>query len=119
MFKIEMYETDDGKKPVREFLLALDTKMRAKVLRNLKHLQKNGPALREPLSAPLGDKIFEIRTQAEGNITRVLYFFYVGRTIILTHGFTKKTPKTPPSEIKRAKQYRKLYIERKERKKNG
>ena len=34
MFKIEMYETDDGKKPVREFLLSLDTKMRAKVLRN-------------------------------------------------------------------------------------
>lgn len=54
MFKIEMYETDDGKKPVREFLLSLDTKMRAKVLRNLKHLQENGPALREPFSAPLG-----------------------------------------------------------------
>ena len=34
MFKIEMYETDDGKKPVRELLLSLDTKMRAKVLRN-------------------------------------------------------------------------------------
>lgn len=119
MFKIEMFETDDGKKPVREFLLALDTKMRAKVLRNLKHLQENGPSLREPLSAPLGDKLFEIRTQAEGNITRVLYFFYVGRTIVLTHGFTKKTQKTPPSEIKRAKQYRKLYIERKEAEKNG
>lgn len=57
MFKIEMYETDDGKKPVRELLLSLDTKMRAKVLRNLKHLQENGPALREPFSAPLGDKL--------------------------------------------------------------
>ena len=44
---------------------------------------------------------------------------HVGRTIVLTHGFTKKTQKTPPSEIKRAKQYRKLYIERKEAEKNG
>ena len=119
MFTIEFFETDDGKKPVADFLLMLDKKMRAKVLRNMKHLQANGYELREPLSAPLGDKIFELRTQVGNNITRVLYFFYIGRTIVLTHGFTKKTQKTPSSEIKRAKQYRKLYIERKEAEKDG
>ena len=114
MFTIEFFETDDGKKPVTDFLLMLDKKMRAKVLRNMKHLQANGCELREPLSAPLGDKIFELRTQVGNNITRVLYFFYVGKTIVLTHGFTKKTQKTPPSEIERAEKYRRIYLKRKE-----
>jgi len=30
----------------------------------------------------------------------------------VTHGFVKKTQKTPPREIKRAKKYRKDFIER-------
>ena len=64
MFKIDFFETDDGRQPVRDFLLTLDEKMRTKVLCNMKHLQANGYELREPLSAPLGDKIFELRTQS-------------------------------------------------------
>lgn len=119
MFNIEFFETDDGKKPVREFLQSLDAKMEVKVIRNLKHLQAHGYELREPLSAPLGDKLFELRTQVGGNITRVIYFFYIDKTIVLTHGFTKKTQKTPPSEIERAEKYRRIYLERKEREQNG
>lgn len=38
MFNIEFFETDDGKKPVREFLQSLDARMEAKVIRNLKTL---------------------------------------------------------------------------------
>ena len=41
-----------------------------------------------------------------------LYFFYYGGRIILTNGFIKKTQKTPRSEIERAKQYRKDFLER-------
>ncbi len=37
-----------------------------------------------------------------------------GRKIILTHGFTKKTHKTPSSEIKIAEKYRNEYFVRKE-----
>ncbi|MDR1736660.1 MAG: type II toxin-antitoxin system RelE/ParE family toxin, partial [Oscillospiraceae bacterium] len=52
--------------------------------------------------------------QVGSDITRALYFFVVGKQIIVTHGFVKKTQKTPPSEIDRAKQYRKDYLSRKE-----
>ena len=41
---------------------------------------------------------------------RNLYFFFVGSKIIVTHGFRKKTQKTPPGEIERAKEYRKDYL---------
>ena len=33
----------------------------------------------------------------------------MGSKIIMTHGFRKKTDKTPPGEIDRAKEYRKDY----------
>ena len=62
----------------------------------------------------LNDGIFEIRANVGTDISRVLYFFMVGRKAILTHGFIMKTQKTPPSEIDRAKNYRSEYLSRKE-----
>ena len=54
----------------------------------------------------------ELRISAGNNISRILYFFVIGNTAILTNGFIKKTWKTPPAEIERAKQYRKDYMRR-------
>ena len=48
------------------------------------------------------------------DISRVLYFFVIGKKAILTNGFIKKTQKTPPGEIEKAKAYRKEYLSRKE-----
>lgn len=58
----------------------------------------------------LDDGIFELRTIQGSNIVRSLYFFFVGSKIIITHGFRKKTPKTPPEEIEKAKKYRADYL---------
>ena len=48
------------------------------------------------------------------DISRVLYFFVVGRRVILTNGFVKKTMKTPLCEIERAKRYRADFNQKKE-----
>ena len=80
----------------------------------LEFLEEKGPALREPFSKPLGDGIFEIRAKQGSNISRVLYFFVIGRKIILTNGFVKKTVKPPPGEIERAKRYRADFQRREE-----
>ena len=72
-------------------------------------LQQNGPELREPYSKHLEDGIFELRAKVGSNITRVLFFFYIGRRIVVTNGFSKKTQKTPRAEIKKAKIYREEY----------
>ena len=105
---------ENGDCPVKEFLLSLDKKMRAKLLVELDLLEENGPQLREPYSKHLEDGIFELRAKQGSDITRVLYFFFVGKKIVLTNGFTKKTQKTPRAEIATAKNYRAEYIERKE-----
>ena len=111
-YTVEYYEKVDGTRPAEEFILAQDTKMRAKIFMMLEFLESKGPALREPYSKPLGDGVFEIRAKQGSDITRVLYFFVVGQKIILTNGFVKKTPRTPPSEIERAKRYRIDYQSR-------
>lgn len=113
-YEIEFYSKRDGTEPAKDFILELDTKMQAKTLRTVALLREEGPSLREPYSKPLEDGIFEIRTKFGSDITRVLYFFVVGRKIILTNGFVKKTQKTPTSEILLAKQYRADYLTRRE-----
>lgn len=70
-------------------------------------------ALLLPLRMPLFCS-FEIIALVGCGITRVLYFFVIGRKIILTNGFTKKTQKTPPGEIELSKKYRSEYEQRKE-----
>lgn len=106
------YDLPNGREPVREFLDSLDDRMRAKMVREISLLAANGPDLREPDSKSMGDGIFELRAKAGSDISRVLYFFFVGRQAILTNGFIKKTQKTPTSEIEKAKRYRAEYLER-------
>lgn len=113
-FEILFYEKADGTEPAKEFLLSLDTKMRAKMLRTIEMLKVNGNRLREPESKSLDDGIMELRAKVGSDISRVLYFFVVGQKVILTNGFIKKTQKTPKSEIERAKRYRADYLSRKE-----
>ena len=111
-FTVIAYEKEDGESPVEDFINALDVKMRAKMYGLLSILQEKGNKLREPYSKHLDDGIFELRCKIGSNITRVLYFFYYEGKIILTNGFVKKTQKTPPEEIKLAKERRTDYIER-------
>lgn len=113
-FEIIFYDKADGTEPAKEFLDSLDVKMRAKMLRTLVMLQNNGYELREPYSKPLNNGIFELRAKVGSDISRVLYFFIIGRKAVLTNGFIKKTQKTPREEIERAKRYRAEYISRKE-----
>ena len=88
--EIEFFTTSSGEKPARDFLDELSPKMRAKMLDKIRYLHELG--------------------QAEGNISRILYFFVIGDKAVLTHGFIKKTQNTPPKEIKKAEKYRRQYL---------
>ncbi len=59
----------------------------------------------------LGDNLFELRSGIGGNIQRALYFHWLGSKFIITHGFTKKTQKTPIQEIAKAIEIRKEFEE--------
>lgn len=114
-YEVEYYEKTDGTRPAEDFIMSQNVKMRAKILTVLQFLEEKGPELREPYSKFLEEGIFEVRAKVGSDISRVLYFFVVGRKIILTNGFVKKTQKTPSGEIDRAKLCRADYLRRKER----
>ena len=111
-FEVIFYEKENGDCPVEEFIVSLDVKIRAKMVGLLELLEERGNQLREPYSKPIDDGIFEIRCKVGNNITRVLYFFYYEGKIVLTNGFVKKTQKTPPEEIRLAKERRADFKER-------
>lgn len=110
IMKVVFYKNKKGEEPARDFLDSLDKKMRAKMTRTIQLLETNGNKLREPYAKSLRDGIFELRAKEGSDITRVLYFYVIGDKAVLTHGFIKKTDKTPPSEIERAIQYRDDFL---------
>lgn len=61
---------------------------------------------RWPVSRPLvgsfGAGPFEVRTSFDGNIYRV-FFCISGTTMVLLHGFMKKTQKTPEADLEMAR----------------
>lgn len=112
-FDVDFFTKDDGSCPVKEFLLSLDKKLRAKFYHELDLLEQYGYELREPHSKFLEDGIFELRVKQGSNISRVLYFFMIGKKIVLTNGFIKKTQALPIKELIIAKKYREIYLHRK------
>lgn len=111
--KVEFYDLPDGSEPAKDFLDTLDLKMQAKMVMEIQLLEDLGTSLRMPYSEHLEDGIFELRAKVSTNISRVMYFFYVGDKAILTNGFLKKSQKTPKAEIEKAKKYRADYLKRK------
>ena len=116
--EIVFYAKKDGTKPANEFLNSLDVKMRIKMSTLIALLEEYGIKIREPYSKPLTNGIFELRAKVGSDISRVLYFFFVGNKAVITNGFTKKTIKTPKNEIELAEKYRADYLKR-EGEKNG
>ena len=110
--QVVYYRKENGEVPVISYLDTLDVKMAAKVVWTIQLFQEMGADLRLPYSEYLKDGIYELRAKQGSNISRVMYFFIVGNKAVLTHGFTKKTQKTPSKEIKLAMKYREDYMRR-------
>ncbi|MBN1999153.1 type II toxin-antitoxin system RelE/ParE family toxin [candidate division KSB1 bacterium] len=113
-YRIEFVEVDNTK-PFEDFILNLSTSERAKVFETINYfleLKNANLPIKEKLSKHLQDGIFELRVFLSNKIARTLYFYQIGSRIIITHGFIKKSQKTPPREIFRAKELRKKYLEK-------
>ena len=96
---------------VDEFLDALPVKARAKLEKWMQLLEERGPDLPRPYADVLRDKIRELRVKFGNTHYRLLYFF-VGKKIIMTHGFVKKTEAVPEIEVRFAIQAMKDFLQR-------
>ncbi len=111
-WSVIFYTTAEGAEPVRAFLNSLDAKTQIRFAWSIEHLRVRNTQATEPLVKHIEGKIWELRRASSGNIYRVMYFFFTGRRIVLLHGFQKKTPKTPRSEIEIAEQRMADFVKR-------
>ncbi|HHT7720032.1 TPA: type II toxin-antitoxin system RelE/ParE family toxin [Streptococcus suis] len=111
--KFEFYTRPNGRTEFIEFLQTLPTKDKQKLLATISLIQEQGLLIAQRMEwvKKLDSEIFEIRSKVSSNIQRALYFHVVDDRFIITHGFTKKTQKTPTAEIKHAKTLKKEFEE--------
>lgn len=111
-----VYERSNGEVPMDDFLNSLSPKHEIKVMRSIQLLEEFGPAIGQPHVLLIGNGIYELRTKFSSNIFRTFFFHFEENKLVLLHGFTKKTQKTPRREIERAKKYKEDFTSRRDRK---
>lgn len=96
-----------------KYLESLPEKVRDKIAYNI---SKSRYFMDKELFKKLNGDIWEFRTRCQGMTYRLLAFWdnETGNLVIATHGFIKKTQKTPENEIARAEALRREYLESKE-----
>lgn len=111
--KFEFYERPNGHNEFIEFFEQLPEKAQKKMLAVIANVEEHGILIAQKMKwvKKLGDNLFELRSGIGGNIQRALYFHWLGSKFIITHGFTKKTQKTPIQEIAKAIEIRKEFEE--------
>lgn len=95
---VYFYRTRTGAEPVRAWLRSLPDEDRRVVGSDLRRIQTKWP-VGMPLCRSLGGGLWELRSSLPSRrIARLLFFIEDGE-IYITHGFIKKTKKTPPDDI--------------------
>ena len=97
-----------------DFLLALDIRTQNKIHKIISILETMDKVPSNYIKHISGTKgLYEVRVQLGSNIWRIFCFFDEGNLVILLNGFTKKTEKTPRTEIEKAKILMRTYYEEK------
>ena len=95
---VVFFTTSVGNEPVREWLQELDKDDRREIGSDLRTLQYGWP-VGMPLCRSLGEGLWEQRSKLPGRrIARLIFAFDHG-TLVVLHGFIKKTQKTPPQDL--------------------
>ena len=109
--RVFFYRTAAGNEPVREWLKALPPEDRKIIGDDLKTAQYGWP-LGMPLIRKLEAGLWEVRSRLQGRTARVI-ITVEDATMVLLHGFIKKSQKTPMSDLQLARRrLRSLHEER-------
>jgi phage-related protein len=102
VLRVLFYRTHGGSEPVREWLKGLERLDRRAVGEDIKTAQYGWP-LGMPLIRKLQPGLWEVRSHTTQGIARVIFTVGTG-TMVLLHGFVKKSQKTPPADLRTARQ---------------
>ena len=100
--KVTYYLTPKGDNPFAKFLDLLEHKQQTKVLRLIMQIEEYGLISVLPHTKRLlGTPFWELRILGKDNL-RVIYVIPHKDSVLVIHGFNKKTQKTPLREIQTA-----------------
>jgi len=97
-----------GDCPLLDFLAGLEATLAAEgraMMRLLEFTAEQGPPRNVDVSHKIAGEIWEL---IAGRL-RVLWFYDEGRLIVCSHGFVKRTKKTPTGELSRAQDAYDVY----------
>jgi phage-related protein len=101
VLRVIFYRSENGVEPVREWLKGLRKEDRRTVGEDINTAQYGWP-LGMPLIRRIEKDLWEVRSNITDGIART--FFTVERgTMVLLHGFVKKSQETPPKELQTAR----------------
>lgn len=98
---VVFYKTSQGNEPVRDWLKELTKEDKKVIGEDIKTVQYGWP-LGMPLVRSLGQGLWEIRSKLKSRKIARLIFFMYEKSIVLLHGFVKKSQKTQNDDIKLA-----------------
>lgn len=102
---VKFYRSATGNEPVREWLKGLRKEDKLIIGEDIKTIEYGWP-LGMPLVRKLDKDLWEVRSDLNNKeISRVL-FTVINAIMVLLHGFIKKSQKTPPNDLKIAKDRR-------------
>ena len=99
MWSFEFY-AENGREPVRDFLLSLQPKPRGKILQAIQILSEFGINLPFPYSSQVEGRLRELRTHYGRNQYRILYYCDQNQVFVLLHAFQKRSQKLPRREVR-------------------
>ena len=99
--QVVFFETESGNQPVRDFILQRPREDRKEIGADVFTVQKRFP-LGFPLVEKLAADLWEVRSHLPDGICRILFTVHK-QTLVLLHGFIKKSQKIPAKELKTAK----------------
>ena len=117
LYEVEFYYDKSEKSQIVDFLDELQAKSktskadrinREKILAYIGALARFGTRIGKPYVKHIAGEIWELRPL--GN--RIFFFYWKDNKFVLLHHFIKKTQKTPPKEIAKAKSNLKDFMER-------
>jgi len=93
VLNVVFFKNENGTEPVRDWLRSLEKEDKKVIGEDIKTVQYGWP-IGMPVVRKMEKDIWEIRTHVHGGIARVLFTVF-GETMVLLHGFIKKSQKTP------------------------
>jgi len=101
VLRLIFYRSESGVEPVREWLKELRREDRKAVGEDIKTAQFGWP-LGMPLIRKIEKGLWEVRSNITDGIART-FFTVEKNTMVLLHGFVKKSRETPPNELHTAR----------------